>query len=45
MITCAGNGGMLKTNNKKYYEKAKLLRSWGRTSALINGVDEAENRK
>tara|TARA_A100001388_G_C28744718_1_gene488798 strand:- start:80 stop:1315 length:1236 start_codon:yes stop_codon:yes gene_type:complete len=42
MITCAGNGGMLMTNNKKYYEKAKLLRSWGRTSALINGVDEAE---
>ena len=33
---------MFLTNNKNYYEKAKVLRSWGRMSTLI---DDSENIK
>ena len=35
VISCAGNGGMLLTNDKKIYVKSKVLRSWGRLSSLI----------
>ena len=34
IISCAGNGGMFLTNDKKFYERAKVLRSWGRMSTL-----------
>lgn len=44
IISCAGNGGMLLTNNKKYYEKAKILRSWGRMSTLIKDSENIVNR-
>ena len=42
IISCGGNGGMLLLNNKKLYDKAKVLRSWGRMSTLI---DDSENIK
>jgi len=44
IISCAGNGGMLLTNNKKYYEKAKILRSWGRMSTLIKDSENIVKR-
>ena len=45
IINCAGNGGALLLNNKKIIEKAKLLRSWGRSSSLFDEKSEAiENR-
>ena len=45
IINCAGNGGAVAFNNKKYYEKAKLLRSWGRSSSLFDEKSESiENR-
>tara|TARA_A100001011_G_scaffold395895_1_gene492201 strand:+ start:5875 stop:7083 length:1209 start_codon:yes stop_codon:yes gene_type:complete len=45
IINCAGNGGMVCFNNKKLYEKAKLLRSWGRSSSLYDEKSERiENR-
>ena len=45
IINCAGNGGMVCFNNKKLYEKAKLLRSWGRSSSLYDEKSEKiENR-
>ena len=44
IISCAGNGGMLLTNNKKYYEKAKVLRSWGRMSTLIKDPENIVKR-
>ena len=45
IINCAGNGGALLLNDKKIAEKAKLLRSWGRSSSLFNEKSEAiENR-
>ena len=45
IINCAGNGGALLLNDKKIIEKAKLLRSWGRSSSLFDEQSEAiENR-
>ncbi len=36
IITGAGSGGVVCFNDKKLYEKAKLLRGWGRSSAIFN---------
>ena len=45
IINCAGNGGMACFNDKKLYTKAKLLRSWGRSSSLYDEKSEKiENR-
>ena len=38
IITGAGFGGMVCFNDKKLYDKAKLLRGWGRSSAVFNEV-------
>ena len=44
VISCAGNGGMFLTNDKKIYEKAKVLRSWGRMSTLIKDSENIKKR-
>ena len=44
IISCAGNGGMFLTNDKKIYEKAKVLRSWGRMSTLIKDSENINKR-
>ena len=45
IINCAGNGGMVCFNDKAKYTKAKLLRSWGRSSSLFDEKSEKiENR-
>ena len=45
IINCAGNGGMLCVNDNEIYKKAKLLRSWGRSSSIFDEKSEAiENR-
>ena len=44
VISCAGNGGMFLTNNKKYFERAKVLRSWGRMSTLIKDSENINKR-
>ncbi len=44
VISCAGNGGMLMTNNIQYYKKAKVLRSWGRMSTLIQDSENINKR-
>ena len=45
IINCAGNGGALAINDDKVMEKAKLLRSWGRSSSLFDERSESiENR-
>ena len=44
IISCAGNGGMLLTNSKKYLDKAKVLRSWGRESSLLKNSENINNR-
>ena len=45
IINCAGNGGALVINDDKVMERAKLLRSWGRSSSLFDEDSEKiENR-
>lgn len=44
VINCAGNGGMLCVNEEKLEERAKLLRSWGRSSSLFVESEAIENR-
>ncbi len=45
IINCAGNGGALALNDNEVFKKAKLLRSWGRSSSLFDENSEAvENR-
>ncbi len=44
VINCAGNGGMLCVNRPEYAERAKLLRSWGRSSSLFVESEKIENR-
>ena len=45
IINCAGNGGALAINDNDVMKKAKLLRSWGRSSSLFDEKSEAiENR-
>ena len=43
IITAAGEGGMVCCNNKKWEEKCRMLRGWGRTSAL-NETEKIEDR-
>lgn len=44
VINCAGNGGMLCVNDKNLEARAKLLRSWGRSSSLFVESEAIENR-
>ena len=45
IINCAGNGGALALNDHDAVKRAKLLRSWGRSSSLFDEKSEAiENR-
>jgi len=44
IITGAGFGGMVCFNDYKLYEKAKLLRGWGRSSAVFNESEGAKAR-
>lgn len=45
IINCAGNGGALTINDESVMSRAKLLRSWGRSSSLFDERSEAiENR-
>ncbi|HLD77345.1 MAG TPA: aminotransferase class I/II-fold pyridoxal phosphate-dependent enzyme, partial [Rickettsiales bacterium] len=45
IINCAGNGGALCINDDEHMRRAKLLRSWGRSSSIFDEKSEAiENR-
>ena len=44
VITGAGFGGIVCFNDKKQYEKAKLLRGWGRSSAIYNEKESVKLR-
>ena len=44
VISCAGNGGIMLTNDKNYYLRAKVLRSWGRMSTLIKDSENINKR-
>ena len=48
IITGAGFGGMVCFNDRKLYDQAKLLRGWGRSSAIFNeseGINKRFNTK
>ena len=44
IINCAGNGGMLCVNSDAFYNRGRLLRSWGRSSSLFVESEKIENR-
>jgi CDP-6-deoxy-D-xylo-4-hexulose-3-dehydrase len=44
IITGAGFGGIVCFNNKDQYNKAKLLRGWGRSSTLFNEEEDILKR-
>ncbi len=44
IINCAGNGGMLCVNGEAFYNRGRLLRSWGRSSSLFVESEAIENR-
>ena len=44
IISGAGFGGMVCFNDKETYEKAKLLRGWGRSSAIFNESEGIKKR-
>ena len=44
IINGAGTGGIVCFNNYKIYQKAKLLRGWGRSSATFNESEDISKR-
>tara|TARA_B100000123_G_scaffold255875_1_gene218616 strand:- start:1136 stop:2341 length:1206 start_codon:yes stop_codon:yes gene_type:complete len=44
IINGAGTGGIVCFNDYKLYERAKLLRGWGRSSAVFNESENAKKR-
>ena len=44
VISCAGNGGIFLTNDKNFFTRAKVLRSWGRMSTLIKDSENINKR-
>ena len=44
IINGAGTGGIVCFNDYKLYEKAKLLRGWGRSSAVFNESENVNKR-
>jgi len=44
IINCGGNGGMLCVNTEAFYNRGRLLRSWGRSSSLFVESEKIENR-
>jgi CDP-6-deoxy-D-xylo-4-hexulose-3-dehydrase len=44
VINCAGNGGILCVRDDEHARRARLLRSWGRSSSLFVESEKIENR-
>ena len=44
IISGAGTGGIVCFNDNNLYQKAKLLRGWGRSSAIFNESENANKR-
>ena len=44
VINCAGNGGMLCTDDPAIADRVRLLRSWGRASSLLADAESGEAR-
>lgn len=44
IITAGGGGGMLLVNNKKWEDRAKVLRGWGRSSSIFGDTEDIAKR-
>ena len=44
VISCAGNGGIICFNDKKFLDKATMLRSWGRSSSILKHSENIKDR-
>ncbi len=44
IITAGGNGGMVMVQRKEWADRAKMLRGWGRSSALIGETEDIAKR-
>ncbi len=44
VISCAGNGGILCFNKKSFFDKASVLRSWGRSSSILKESENINDR-
>lgn len=44
VISCAGNGGILCFNDKKFLQRATVLRSWGRSSSILKQSENINQR-
>jgi CDP-6-deoxy-D-xylo-4-hexulose-3-dehydrase len=44
IITAGGGGGMILVNNKKWYDRARVLKGWGRSSSLYSESEAVEDR-
>ncbi len=44
IITAGGNGGMVMVNNPAWRDRAKVLRGWGRSSALFGETEDITKR-
>jgi CDP-6-deoxy-D-xylo-4-hexulose-3-dehydrase len=44
IVTAGGNGGMVMVNKKKWDDRAKVLRGWGRSSALLGETEDISKR-
>src|SRR5262249_17805009 len=44
LITCAGSGGAICTDDDKLADRARLLRGWGRSSANADESEEVDRR-
>lgn len=44
IITTGGNGGMVMMNKNELYDKARVLRGWGRSSSLFSESESVEKR-
>jgi CDP-6-deoxy-D-xylo-4-hexulose-3-dehydrase len=44
IITTGGNGGMVMVNTKEWYDKARMLRGWGRSSSVFSESESVDKR-
>lgn len=44
IITAGGGGGMIMVNDKKWNDRARMLRGWGRSSSLFSESESIEKR-
>lgn len=44
IITAGGNGGMIMINDPKWRDQAKVMRGWGRKSALFGETEDIQQR-